>query len=60
MIHQSYVYEETINQKSLIEKEFLAIRPVSSFFISLAYNFLDRCLYVVFMCMRRHVYFYVK
>ncbi|KAH7537328.1 hypothetical protein FEM48_Zijuj03G0080900 [Ziziphus jujuba var. spinosa] len=27
MIHQSSVYKETINQKSLIEKEFLAVRP---------------------------------
>ncbi|KAJ1400225.1 Rubisco LSMT, substrate-binding domain [Sesbania bispinosa] len=28
MIHQSSVYQETINQKSQIEKDFLTIRPV--------------------------------
>lgn len=55
MIHQSSVYKETINQKSLIEKEFLAVRPVSALPISLAFNFLDR-----FLCLCLYVYFYVK
>lgn len=30
MIHQSSVYQETINQKSQIEKDFWVIKPVST------------------------------
>lgn len=42
LIRQSSLYRETINQKSLIEKEYLAIRQVNtSFCLSTAYNVLS-------------------
>ncbi|CAL0316260.1 unnamed protein product [Lupinus luteus] len=53
MIRQSSVYQETINQKSQIEKDFLAVRPVfeclhQSFGVFTYKDFMHACTLVLF------------
>ncbi|OIW12775.1 hypothetical protein TanjilG_24708 [Lupinus angustifolius] len=53
MIRQSSVYQETINQKSQIEKDFLAVRPVfeclhQSFGVITYKDFMHACTQVLF------------